>query len=97
MESLSIERHNKQASNKNKQTILTSKQRHRNNITNGQHLNRHADRPYVFYFFSSAHFFKTILSQPTNGTFGFAPTCKAVPSHSQKSYFLPTPKYDDSK
>lgn len=33
---------------------MTGDQRHRNNITNGQHLNRHADRPYVFYFFSTA-------------------------------------------
>lgn len=43
---------------------MTGDQRHRNDITNGQHLNRHADRPYVFYFFPTAHFLKTILASP---------------------------------
>lgn len=33
---------------------MTGKHRHRNDITNEQHLNRHADRPYVFYFFPTA-------------------------------------------
>ncbi|MBD3749519.1 MAG: DUF1524 domain-containing protein [Sphingobacteriales bacterium] len=47
-------------------------QRHRNDNTNGQLLNRHADRPYVFYFFPTAHFLKTILSHPARGTFYFA-------------------------
>jgi hypothetical protein len=51
---------------------LTGEQEHRNDIKNGQHQNRHADQPNVFYFFTTAHFLKTILSQPTNGTFGFA-------------------------
>ena len=51
---------------------MTGDQRHRNDITNGQHLNRHADRPYVFYFFPTAHFLKIILASRTNGTFGFA-------------------------
>jgi hypothetical protein len=51
---------------------LTGAQRHRNDIINGQHLNRHADRPYVYYFFPTAHFLKTILASRTNGTFGFA-------------------------
>jgi hypothetical protein len=50
---------------------LTGDQRHRNDITNGQQLTRHADRPYVFYFFPTAHFLKTILASRTNGTFGF--------------------------
>ena len=51
---------------------MTGDQRHRNDIINGQQLNRHADRPYVFYFFPTAHFLKTILASRTNGTFGFA-------------------------
>jgi hypothetical protein len=67
---------------------LTGDQRHRNDITNGQHLNRHADRPYVFYFFPTAHFLKTILCQPASGTFGFTPPHKADPSQSQKSHFF---------
>jgi hypothetical protein len=41
-------------------------------ITNGQRATRHADRPYVFYFFATAHFLKTILASRTNGTFDFA-------------------------
>jgi hypothetical protein len=51
---------------------LTGDQRHREDIKNGQLENRYADRPYVFYFFSTAHFLKTILASRTNGTLGFA-------------------------
>lgn len=51
---------------------MTGDQRHRNDIIKRQLLNRQADRPYVFYFFPTAHFLKTILASRTNGTFGFA-------------------------
>ena len=30
---------------------MTGEHEYRNDITTGQHLTRHADRPYVFYFF----------------------------------------------
>jgi hypothetical protein len=43
---------------------LTGDQRHRNDIETGQLLNRHADRPYFFYFFPTAHFLKNNFSQP---------------------------------
>lgn len=35
---------------------MTGEHGHRNDITNGQLINRHADRPYVFYFFPTAFF-----------------------------------------
>jgi hypothetical protein len=63
---------------------LTGDQKHTDDITNGQHLNRHADQPYVFYFFSLRTFLKTILASRTSGTFGFAPTHKANPSAKPK-------------
>jgi len=52
---------------------LTGDQRHRNDIINGQRVSRHADLPYVFLFFAHRTFFKNNFSQPTSGTFGFAP------------------------
>lgn len=52
---------------------MTGDQKHRNDIINGQQLNRHADRPYVIYFFRP-RFLKTIFSQPASGSFGFAQT-----------------------
>jgi hypothetical protein len=68
---------------------LTGDQRHRNDITNGQHLNRHADRPYIFYFFPIAHFLKTILASPQVAHLALSHP-QADPSQSQKSHFLPT-------
>jgi hypothetical protein len=62
---------------------------HTDHIATGQ-LSRHSNRPDVFYFFSTAHFLKTILASRTSGTFGFAPTHKANASQNQKSHFLPT-------
>lgn len=50
---------------------MTRDQRHRNDITMGQRLSRHAILHYGFYFFPTAHFLRTIFSQPANGTFGF--------------------------
>jgi len=79
---------NQTTKTRNNQTILTGDQRHRNDFTNGQQLSRYVIRHYVYYFFSTAHFLKTILSQPASGTFGFFPTHKANPSQSQKSHFL---------
>src|SRR5690554_573668 len=43
----------------------------------------------VFLFFSTVHFFKTILAIRTNSTFGFLPTKKPTLKN-QKSCFLPT-------
>jgi len=63
---------------------LTGDQKHRNDITNGQQLNRLADQPYVFYFFPHRTFLKTILASRTSGTFGFAPTHKANASAKPK-------------
>ena len=42
----------------------------------------------VFLFFSTAHFFKTILTSRTNGTFAFAPPHKADPSAKAKEPFF---------
>lgn len=67
---------------------MTGENRHRNDITNGQQLTIHADRPYVFYFFSTAHFLKTILSHPASGTFGFALHTKPTLRQNQKSHFF---------
>ena len=50
---------------------MTSGQ-HTDHISTRQQVSRHSSRPDVFYFFPTAHFLKTILSQPTFGTFGFA-------------------------
>ena len=44
----------------------------------------------VFLFFPTAHFLKTILASPTNGTFAFAPTHKANPSAKAKEPFFAT-------
>lgn len=66
---------------------MTGDQRHRNDITNGQHLNRHADRPYVFYFFPIAHFLKTILASPQVAHLALHHP-QADPSQSQKSHFF---------
>jgi hypothetical protein len=62
---------------------LTGNQ-HTDHIATGQHLNRHADQRYVFYFFPHRTFLKTILASRTSGTFGFAPTHKADPSAKPK-------------
>ena len=66
---------------------MTGDQRHRNDITNGQHLNRHADRPYVFYLFPTAHFLKTISASPQVVHLAL-PHPQANPSQSQKSHFF---------
>ncbi len=63
---------NEQVTKTKKKTILTGDKRYRNEIIEGEHLNRHADRPYVFYFFSHRTFLKTILATHTLHTFGFA-------------------------
>ena len=88
---------------------MTGDQRHRNDITNGQHLNRHADRPYVFYFFPTAQkilkygvFTNTIkntsdvskFSQRTIGTFASRTSQHTDPSL-QKSQFTHPPKTDN--
>jgi hypothetical protein len=72
---------------------LTGDQRHRNDIATGQLLNRHADRPYVFYFFSTAHFLKTILASRTVKHIWFFPTHKPMQKN-QKS--LPLPTHDNT-
>jgi len=56
---------------------LTSDQRHRNKITNGQRVGRNSLPTLCFLFFSTAHFLKIILASRTNGTFGFASTAQA--------------------
>jgi len=61
---------------------------HRDHISSGQRVSRHSLPTLCFLFFPTAHFLKTILSRPTSGTFGFAPTHKADPSQSQKSHFF---------
>jgi len=71
---------------------LTGENRHRKDITNGQQLTRHADRPYVFYFSPKAHFLKTILSHPASGTFGFAQLTKPTLRKAKRVTFLPTQK-----
>ena len=72
---------------------MTGDQKHRNDITNGQHLNRHADQPDVFYFFPTAQNILKFFASRTSGTFGFAPTClpagtQANPSQNQKNQIL---------
>jgi len=48
----------------------------------------HTANASVFLFFSTTHFFKTILASRTNGTFAFAPTLKADPSAKSKEPFF---------
>ena len=55
-----------------KQTILTGDQKHTDHISTGQRVIRHSRRPDVFYFSSHLTFLKTILTNSTSGTFGFA-------------------------
>lgn len=66
---------------------MTGDQRRRNDITNGQQLTRHADRPNVFYFFPTAHFLKTILANPQVAHLAL-PHPQADPSQNQKSHFF---------
>ena len=70
---------------KQRQTILTGDQRHRNNIATGQHLNRHADQRCVFYFFPTAQK-KLKFCQHTIGTFASRTSRHTNPSL-QKSQF----------
>jgi hypothetical protein len=42
----------------------------------------------VYYFFPTAHFLKTILSQPKFGTFGFAPPHKPTLRKTKKAVFF---------
>ena len=58
---------------------MTGDRRHRNDITNGQRLSRHADQRYVFYFFPHPHFLKTILDH-------------AQTAHLQAAQAYPQPK-----
>jgi len=67
---------------------LTGDQRQRNDITNGQQLIRHADRPSVFLFFPTVLFLNSILAHRANGTFGFAPTAQANPKAKPKGPFF---------
>ncbi|MEZ4984433.1 MAG: hypothetical protein R2795_05240 [Saprospiraceae bacterium] len=67
---------------------MTGGQQHTDIFENGQRVSRHSLQTPSFLFFSHPHFFKTILSHPASGTFGFAPTHKADPSQSQKSHFF---------
>ena len=67
---------------------MTGDQKHTDHIATGQRVSRHSSRPDVFYFFSLRTFFKTILANRTNGTFGFAPTHEANASQNQKSRFF---------
>jgi hypothetical protein len=60
------------------------------NVT-GQLNRQTADRTanaYVFLFFPTAHFLKTVLASRTNGTFAFAPTHKTDPSAKAKEPFF---------
>ena len=68
---------------------MTGDQIQRNDITNGQQLTRHADRPNVFYFFPTAHFLKTILASRTVKHIWFFQTQKPTLKN-QKSLPLPT-------
>ena len=73
---------------------MTGDQRQRNDITNGQKLTRHADRPSVFYFFPTAHFFKPFLkdSHRTASTFAFLPTLKAKQKNAKELALAYAPK-----
>ncbi|NCA84418.1 MAG: hypothetical protein EOM83_02465 [Clostridia bacterium] len=53
-----------------------------------RHESRHSNRPNVFYFLPIQHFFETILTSRTNGTFAFAQTQIANPSAKSKEPFL---------
>ena len=68
------------------QTILKSDQ-HIDLITNGQRATRHADRPYVFYFFANAHFLKTIFSLPHKWHIWFCPTHKPTLHKTKRAIF----------
>jgi hypothetical protein len=66
---------------------VTGDQRHTIDIINGQQLNRHTDRPYVFYFFPTAHFLKTILASPQVAHLALRHP-QANPPQSPKSHFF---------
>jgi hypothetical protein len=51
----------------------------------------------VYYFFPTAHFLKTILSQPKFGTFGFAPPHKPTLRKTKKAVFFSSAFFGSSK
>jgi hypothetical protein len=65
---------------------------HTDHISTGQ-LSRHSSRPYVFYFFPTAHFLKTILASRTVKHIWFFPTHNPTLKN-QKS--LPLPTHDNT-
>jgi hypothetical protein len=69
---------------------LTGDQKHTDHIAKRQHLNRHADQRYVFYFFPTAQK-KLKFCQRTIGTFASRTSRHTNPSL-QKSQFSHPPK-----
>jgi hypothetical protein len=71
---------------------LTGAQKHTDHIATRQHLNRHADQRYVFYFFPTAQK-KLKFCQRTIGTFASRTSRHTNPSL-QKSQFSHPPQND---
>jgi len=74
---------------------LTGDQKHTDHIAKGQFLNRHADQPYVFYFFPTAQK-KLKFCQRTIGTFASRKSRHTNPSL-QKSQFSYPPQNDNDR
>jgi hypothetical protein len=74
---------------------LTGDQKHTDHIATGQHLNRHADQRYVFYFFPTAQK-KLKFCQRAIGTFASHKSLHTNPSL-QKSHFSQSPLKDNDR
>jgi len=74
---------------------LTGDHKHTDHIATGQHLNRHADQRYVFYFFPTAQK-KLKFCQRTIGTFASRTSQYTNPSL-QKSQFSHPPQNDNDR
>jgi hypothetical protein len=74
---------------------LTGDQKHTDHIATGQHLNRHADQRYVFYFSPTAQK-KLKFCQRTIGTFASRTSLHTNPSL-QKSQFSHPPQNDSDR
>lgn len=69
---------------------MTGDQKHTDHIETGQHLNRHADQRYVFYFFPTAQK-KLKFCRHTIGTFA-SRTSRHTKRSLQKSQFSHPPQ-----
>lgn len=69
---------------------MTRDQKDTDHIATREHLNRHADQRYVFYFFPTAQK-KLKFCRHTIGTFGFAPPTSRHTGKAKRTNFPPRP------